>query len=651
MESVVSSPLLYNLALTLIHFIWQGCLIALSLKFLLILISHQRPQIRYALSMIAMLACLVVPVATYWIIYQPIYTQDAALAMQTVNAINTTNMATNEEVNWYQGMFDSLPYVSILWLSTVTFLASKLLIELYNVNQLPKLGIINTDENLQRRFQQLVTQIELKKTPKLLISIKVNTPMAIGWLKPIVLIPAAMLSGLTPAQLDMLILHELAHIRRNDYLVNFIQTIIETLLFFHPAVSWISKQMRNEREYCSDDIAVNIAGNPIAYAHTLADTASICTKHRHHAIPTMVMAASGGDLKQRVVRLVDQHNCTSNDDSGKFLASVLIIFSIFIVAIKPYLSHSMIDFTTGRISLFKSANEYIQNKPAHAANLSATSIAQLLLQQDKKINTTIISPQNETTSDENLTRRENPTIPNSTKDTFNDMSVSTPPPIETTTVKMNPIAENSLLSFPSESKPQNKSQQKVDELATDIFLAKSQSKSMSEKAFERTDSHNNDSKMTSPYTKQIASLVNEPMTIETQEKSSPTTPVKKPMFDLQPKPRFVITNEKTEVVKPQAPVKRPAEILSSIHPKYPSMATRKGIEMDVTVSFSIDKDGLVHDLIFEQKSKVSFFRNAIRSALSKWRFLPAQVNGLPVESKMTKNIFVQFREVDLSCPS
>ena len=321
MESVISSPLLYNLALTLIHFIWQGCIIALALKFLLLITPHQKSRTRYALSAAAMLACLIVPITTYFAIYQPSFNHITNQSDQITQMMVTANLASNHSITWYQSIFDALPYVSILWFSVVTILATKLFIELYNVNQLPKIGTTPADSKLQQRFEELVKQINLNKTPRLLISLKTDIPMAMGWLKPVILIPTAMLSGLTPAQLDMLILHELAHIRRHDYLVNFFQTLVETLLFFHPAVRWVSKQMRNEREYCSDDIAVNVSGNPIAYAHTLADTASLCSKHLHkhrsHAIPNMAMAASGGDLKQRVVRLVDQHHCSSNDDSEK----------------------------------------------------------------------------------------------------------------------------------------------------------------------------------------------------------------------------------------------------------------------------------------------------------------------------------------------
>ncbi|MDT0603774.1 M56 family metallopeptidase [Thalassotalea castellviae] len=639
MESVISSPLLYNLALTLIHFLWQGCLIALALKFLLIITPHQQSKTRYTFSAIAMIACLIVPIITYIAIYQPSYAQLIVQPDQNAFMLETAILTNDEAINWYQEVFEALPYVSMVWISIVTFLATKLIIELYNVNQLPKQGTMRAEAALQRRFEALVKKVNLRKSPQLLISLKTDIPMAIGWLKPVILIPAAMLTGLTPTQLDMLILHELAHIRRHDYLVNFFQTIIETLLFFHPAIAWISKQMRNEREYCSDDIAVNLAGNPIAYAHTLADTANLCRNHRHHAIPTMAMAASGGDLKQRVVRLVNQHHCSSNDDSGKFLASVLIIFSVLIVAIKPYLNNTIIDFTSGRISFFKTASDIIKQQPTNAANLSATSVAQMLLQQEQKnalalenessisapkVNSRVTKITVPTMKFTNITAKKSPSLNKAAdeRELANDHTV------QENSYLANNKTKNDITTATSNAAM---SQQNNSESQTEALLANHQEKSMSELAFERTDSNNTQSKMKNPYSNQVAALNDEPRLEHTQTTTSQARPNQE-----QPRPLYTITTVEKTKTATSRPKRKSAEILRSPDPKYPSTATRRGIEMDVTVSFVIDTDGIVQDITFEQKNRVSYFRSAIRNAMAKWRFLPAQVNGRPVESKMTK---------------
>ena len=375
----INNPFFYSLALTLVHFVWQGFVVAFALKTALVLISNKKPQLRYLLSSLAMLVSLALPFITFFIIRQP-FTIPTIKAVNIVPLFNFSETSLqNAQGYWTTNWIEFLPYISLAWLITVFFLASKLFIEVIMVNQLPKQSVKPASAVLNTRFLQLVEQMHLKITPRLLISLKTQVPMAIGWLKPVILIPASMLSGLTNTQLEMLILHELAHIRRHDYLVNFLQTLVSILLFFHPGVQWISKQMRNEREYCSDDIAVKHCGNALAYAHTLADTAALCSKHRHHTIPNMAMAASGGDLKQRVVRLVN-HHCTPENETGKWLAAAFIIMLVLGIASKQFLAPSFFEFGSSPLTFqktIKSNNPLLANNPT-----INTSLANYLLIND-----------------------------------------------------------------------------------------------------------------------------------------------------------------------------------------------------------------------------------------------------------------------------
>jgi hypothetical protein len=127
----------------------------------------------------------------------------------------------------------------------------------------------------------------------------VQVPAVIGWLRPIVLLPASALTGLTPLQLDALLAHELAHVRRWDYVVNLVQSVIETLLFYHPAVWWVSRQVRQEREHCCDDLAVAVCGDAVVYAKALVGMEGLRVP-----APAFAVAAGGGSLLSRVRRLV-----------------------------------------------------------------------------------------------------------------------------------------------------------------------------------------------------------------------------------------------------------------------------------------------------------------------------------------------------------
>jgi TonB family protein len=653
-DSLISSPFLYNLSLTLIHFIWQGVFIALALKLVLTFTSYKKPQWRYAFASLAMVANLLIPLFTFFIIYQPDFQQFSPLLNNNILLNDVINSNVNSTSNWYANFVEFLPFLSLMWLVITFTLALKLFIELYNVNQLPKTGISPAEPALEAHFYELVKQVKLKCSPRILISHKNDVPMAIGWLKPVVLIPVSMLSGLTPAQLDMLILHELAHIRRHDYLVNFIQTLVEIFLFFHPSVRWVSKQMRNEREYCSDDIAVQHCGNPVAYAHTLADTATLCEKHRNHSIPAMAMAASGGDLKQRVIRLIDHnHHCSSDSNSGKWLASVAIIFSIVAVASKNYIQLPILDLNSGTISLYRSAGDsFIINNDKNN-EVALPSFAQQLLHQQN--NGSYSS--NESTASVALTTQLNVIdIPDIVLSKNNSVALN-----RNTEVTKNPIeqpsqseksrihiaaqeinnnilaAETSIIEpaiKPTKAFASNKIADSSDQLPIEQSLPElsiSQNnltdKSMSELAFERTDSSRKDSELNNPYAQQVATLAIESATIN----SELVMPRSTSSNDFEQ-----VLSRSVEPVNTFIPVHKAAQLLTSVYPKYPSNAKRKGIETDIQVTFTIDKKGNIRDIQYSGKGKVGYFRSTIRAALAKWRFTPASYNNQPVESTMSK---------------
>ena len=111
----------------------------------------------------------------------------------------------------------------------------------------------------------------LRRAVAIVESGAVAVPTLVGWIKPVVLLPAAALSGLSPEQLQAILAHELAHVRRHDYLVNLLQSMVETLLFYHPATWWVSAQVRAEREHCCDDLAVEVCGDRLVYVTALAE--------------------------------------------------------------------------------------------------------------------------------------------------------------------------------------------------------------------------------------------------------------------------------------------------------------------------------------------------------------------------------------------
>src|SRR5205085_11492852 len=150
----------------------------------------------------------------------------------------------------------------------------------------------------QETLARLARRLRVSRPVRLCASALVEVPTVVGWLRPVVLLPVCALTALSAPQLEALIAHELAHIRRHDYLCNLLQTIIETLLFYHPAVWWLSKRVRIEREHCCDDAAVAATGDVLVYARALTALEQL----RRRPAPALVIAANGGSLMQRIQR-------------------------------------------------------------------------------------------------------------------------------------------------------------------------------------------------------------------------------------------------------------------------------------------------------------------------------------------------------------
>lgn len=150
-------------------------------------------------------------------------------------------------------------------------------------------------------MQRLGARLRMARPVVLLESCLAEVPVVIGYLRPVILMPVGLMAGLPVGQVEAILLHELAHIRRYDYLVNLMQVFVEGLLFYHPAVWWISSVMRSEREHCCDDLVVQVTGGAHEYATALA-------KLEKFRGPREAMAATGGDLMKRVQRLLGRED-------------------------------------------------------------------------------------------------------------------------------------------------------------------------------------------------------------------------------------------------------------------------------------------------------------------------------------------------------
>jgi uncharacterized protein involved in exopolysaccharide biosynthesis len=191
------------------------------------------------------------------------------------------------------------PWLTAAWLGGVAFSSCNLLRGFWWVQRIRRKEADSVNGDLLMRLDDLRRRLSISRPVRLLKSALVEVPTVVGWLRPVILLPASSLAGLTPGQLEAILVHELAHVRRFDYVVNIFQCLIETLMFYHPVVWWISRCVREEREHCCDDVVLKVCGNRIAYARALATLEGLRAE-----MPQLAFAASGGSLLNRVRRLL-----------------------------------------------------------------------------------------------------------------------------------------------------------------------------------------------------------------------------------------------------------------------------------------------------------------------------------------------------------
>jgi GWxTD domain-containing protein len=197
-------------------------------------------------------------------------------------------------------LFDSsLPWLLTAWLAGTTLLMGRLNIGLIVAWRMKSASTVAAPIELRAVLNDLSSRMGIVRRVGLLNSALVHAPTVIGWLRPAVLIPVGCLAGLSPIQIEAIFAHELAHIRRHDYLVSVFQSLVEAVLFYHPAVWWVSQQMRKEREDCCDDLAVSISGDCLAYARALS-----FLEERRSSHPAVALGANGGVLAMRIRRLL-----------------------------------------------------------------------------------------------------------------------------------------------------------------------------------------------------------------------------------------------------------------------------------------------------------------------------------------------------------
>jgi beta-lactamase regulating signal transducer with metallopeptidase domain len=302
------STLVPLLGQALLHFVWQGALIGLCAALLLGLLRDARPQARYLVACLALLACVLAPVAT---LLAPLFIAAAAPVLaSTAPGIDAGLAATPAApagaallalVTPETGFDAYLPAIVATWAAGTALLSLRLA---FGLAWIRRLGIV--DDRVQRlvwqaRLDVLAVHFHLPRAVELRLVHELLSPAVTGWWRPVVLLPTGLLTRLPTDLVEALLAHELAHIRRHDYLVNLLQNAVEALLFYHPVTWWLSHRIRVEREQIADQLASEVVCAPRRLALALSELSEL---QRAEPALHLVQAAHGGQLMSRIEQLV-----------------------------------------------------------------------------------------------------------------------------------------------------------------------------------------------------------------------------------------------------------------------------------------------------------------------------------------------------------
>src|SRR5213593_759579 len=297
----------HALGWALVDSLWQNALAAAGLAALLAIIPVRAARTRYAVAIVTLALMLALPAATAVRLSEMSpWTSDVVTATSAVAPGPTgpgpQAVATTPTPAAIRAAIEPvLPWVVLAWFGGVVALSLRLASGGLMTRQLGRVGTSSVPDACVEAVARLAARLRISRPVRVLGSAVVQVPAVVGWLRPMILLPASALTGLTPLQLDALLAHELAHVRRYDYVANLLQSVVETLLFYHPAAWWVSQQVREEREHCCDDLAVAVCGDAHFYA-----TALLSMERLRVTPPAFALAAAGrgGTLMGRIQRLV-----------------------------------------------------------------------------------------------------------------------------------------------------------------------------------------------------------------------------------------------------------------------------------------------------------------------------------------------------------
>jgi beta-lactamase regulating signal transducer with metallopeptidase domain len=322
--TLITPDLMRNLALTLLHFLWQG--LALAALVSVAMPCCRRASVRYTAGVVTLALMLIAPVITFLVISEksPSHSWSNQIATSSARTVQASRNPATSSSNRQPLSLDLLPIVVEIWFAGVILLSLRAAGGFLVIERMRRKKSWPLSPELLARCLALQKRLGLERFIRYCECTWLEAPAVIGWMRPVVLVPVAALAGLSPEQLDAIITHELAHIKRLDAFVNVFQMVAETLLFYHPAVWWLSKRIRVERENCCDDVAISITGSPVEYARALT------LMEEWRTAPSLALALTRSPLAERIMRLLGAKTWRSGMRSAGVGFSIVCLTLAFV---------------------------------------------------------------------------------------------------------------------------------------------------------------------------------------------------------------------------------------------------------------------------------------------------------------------------------
>jgi beta-lactamase regulating signal transducer with metallopeptidase domain/predicted nucleic acid-binding Zn-ribbon protein len=380
----IAREMIQALSWTLIHSLWQGVLLSVIAATIIFSTRDTSSQVRYNLLLGALLVFIVAVATTFSLQLlraKPLI--DSAPFIPTVQtqliqpaqqpSITKNNSSIVDAIIYF--IDNNAGSIVLAWLLIIALQFMRLSAGLYSVNKLKNRQVMNAGDYWNERIAALSMQLQIQRRVQILQSAIVKMPSVIGYFKPVILFPAGMLASLPPEEIEAVLLHELAHIRRNDFLVNLLQQLTEIIFFFNPAVLWVSSLIKSERENCCDEIAVQQTKSKQHYINALLAFEAFSLPQT--VALTHAFNGEKNHLMNRIKRIIYNNNKTLNNMEKKFLAAGIIVTSVLIFS-----------FTSNN------AQQQSPGKKNVAEAIIQTDTVPTPLSSDQLINGTINSTQN-----------------------------------------------------------------------------------------------------------------------------------------------------------------------------------------------------------------------------------------------------------------